>query len=286
MSHSHGGGCCDHDHGPQTTGMGGPPGGGGGGPPQMNIQIDERMQLLLDSLPTRNVPFTLVDVPLPGSQPPQTQQMVVCAEHKAPVCETCSVNFTPLNYMHQFMRSAPPEAIPPPPQVQPPPHRAEAIKQAKEAGNGNIPGAIQNYSRSADMALSRPPWELAAISRDETAIALCNRSAAFAAAGAFTNALADADAVIALKRPWTKGHFRRARALAGMGRLEEARQAIVDGLQFEPDEKELNDVLREIDHQIEMVENGTFEPEVAVKEEQVKTEAKPAVKEEVKEEKA
>ena len=133
MSHSHGGGCCDH--GPQTTGMGGPPGGGGGGPPQMNIQIDERMQLLLDSLPTRNVPFTLVDVPLPGSQPPQTQQMVVCAEHKAPVCETCSVNFTPLNYMHQFMRSAPPEAIPPPPQVQPPPHRAEAIKQAKEAGN-------------------------------------------------------------------------------------------------------------------------------------------------------
>ena len=71
-----------------------------------------------------------------------------------------------------------------------------------------------------------------------------------------------------------------------MGRLEEARQAIVDGLQFEPDEKELNDVLREIDHQIEMVENGTFKPEVAVKEEQVKTEAKPAVKEEVKEEKA
>lgn len=112
--------------------MGGP---GGGGPPPMNIQIDERMQLLLDSLPTRNVPFALVDVPLPGSQPPQTQQMVVCAEHKAPVCETCAVNFTPLNYMHQFMRSAPPEAIPPPPQVQPPPHRAEAIKQAKEAGN-------------------------------------------------------------------------------------------------------------------------------------------------------
>lgn len=56
--------------------------------------------------------------------------------------------------------------------------RQNAFKQ------GNIPGAIQNYSRSADMALSRPPWELAAISRDETAIALCNRSAAFAAAGA------------------------------------------------------------------------------------------------------
>lgn len=72
------------------------------------------------------------------------------------------------------------------------------------------------------MALSRPPWELAAVSRDETAIALCNRSAAFAFAGAWyvfyfleliladgrVNALTDAEAVIALKRPWTKGHFR------------------------------------------------------------------------------
>lgn len=71
-----------------------------------------------------------------------------------------------------------------------------------------------------------------------------------------------------------------------MGRLEEARQAIVDGLQFEPDEKELNDVLREIDHQIDLMENGSFEPEVAVKEEQAKTEVKPEVKEEIKEEKA
>jgi translocation protein SEC72 len=58
------------------------------------------------------------------------------------------------------------------------------------------------------MALSRPPWEVAAIQRDEVAIAICNRSAAFAAIGAWVNALADADAVISLKRPWTKGHFR------------------------------------------------------------------------------
>lgn len=71
-----------------------------------------------------------------------------------------------------------------------------------------------------------------------------------------------------------------------MGRLEEARQSIVDGLQFEPDEKELNDVLREIDHQIEMMENGAFEPEAGVKEEEVKVEAKPEVKTEIKQEKA
>lgn len=47
----------------------------------------------------------------------------------------------------------------------------------------NFPTAIRAYSQSADMALSRPPWELAALGREETSIALCNRSAAFALAG-------------------------------------------------------------------------------------------------------
>ncbi|GMK59809.1 hypothetical protein CspeluHIS016_0900260 [Cutaneotrichosporon spelunceum] len=218
---------------------------------QMQVAPDPAMQALLDSLPTRTMPFALIDVAIPNSQPPQVQNMVVCVEHQQPVCDVCDVNYTPLNYMQQFMKNAPPEAVPPPPNVQPPPQRAEQIKQIKEAGNtafkaGNIPGAINNYSRSADMALSRPPWEVAAISRDETAIALCNRSAAFAAAGAWANALADADAVISLKRPWTKGHFRRARALVGLGRFEDAQDAIVDGLQFEPDEKDLNAYLLEV----------------------------------------
>lgn len=212
----------------------------------MTIEVDPAMQALLDSLPARTVPYAFVDIAIPGTQPPQVQNMVVCAEHKNPVCDQCDVNFTPLNYMQQFMKNAPPEAVPPPPNVAPPPQRAEQIKQVKEAGNvscsircrygvhadaflrlsphrtsvthhfslqtafkaGNISAAIGNYSKSADMALSRPPWEVAAISRDEAAIALCNRSAAFAAAGAWVNALADAEAVVALKRPWTKGHFR------------------------------------------------------------------------------
>jgi len=52
-----------------------------------------------------------------------------------------------------------------------------------------------------------------------------------------TNALVDAEVVVALKRPWTKGHFRKARALVGLDRLEEARDALIDGLQFEPEDK-------------------------------------------------
>lgn len=181
-----------------------------GGPPPMQVPINPALQSLLDSLPHTETPFTLITAPIPNTQPPQTNTMVVCPAHKQSICEACGVNFNDLNYMHQFLRSAPAEAIPPPPNVQPPPQRAEMIKAAKEQGNvsppflsshqgrrggklttqnafkgQNFPLAIQHYSRSADMALSRPPWELAAVSRDETAIALCNRSAAFAFAGAW-----------------------------------------------------------------------------------------------------
>jgi translocation protein SEC72 len=100
---------------------------------------------LLDSLPTNSTPFALVDMPLPpgAAPPPQpgqpavapTQQIITCAAHKQVACEACGVNFGPLNYMHQFMRGAPPEAIPPPPNMQVPPQRAEMVKNAKEQGN-------------------------------------------------------------------------------------------------------------------------------------------------------
>lgn len=71
--------------------------------------------------------------------------------------------------------------------------------------------------------------------RDELAIIICNRSAAYLALGDHVAALADADAVIQLKRPWSKGHFRRAKALVALGILDEARESADLGLQFEPD---------------------------------------------------
>ncbi|EIW68708.1 hypothetical protein TREMEDRAFT_23695, partial [Tremella mesenterica DSM 1558] len=168
--------------------------------------------------------------------------IVVCSEHRLSYCEKCDVDFNGLNYLHQFLKAAPADAVPPPPNVPPPPQRATVVKQLKEQGNtafksNNFGQAIQLYSKSADMALTRPPWEPSAIGKDEVVVALCNRSAAFAFAGAWLNALADAEAVVMIKRPWTKGHFRKARALVGLDRLEDARDALVDGLQFEPDDK-------------------------------------------------
>lgn len=63
---------------------------------------------------------------------------------------------------------------------------------------------------------------------------LSNRSAAYAVLGDWTAALADADAVINYKRPWSKGHFRKAKALQGLGEYEEAKVALALGLAFEP----------------------------------------------------
>jgi translocation protein SEC72 len=40
--------------------------------------------------------------------------------------------------------------------------------------------------------------------------------------------------VINLRRNWPKGHFRKAKTLVAMGRLEEASEAIGLGLAFEP----------------------------------------------------
>lgn len=97
--------------------------------------------------------------------------------------------------------------------------------------------AVQKYDMAAQIAASRFPWEAAALVRDELAIVICNRSAAYFAAGDLIAALADADAVIQLKRPWSKGHFRRAKALLGLGRLQDAKESAELGLQFEPESK-------------------------------------------------
>ena len=84
------------------------------------------------------------------------------------------------------------------------------------------------------IANSRPPWENSALAREEMSLVICNRSAGFYAAGDYLSSLLDAEAVIAIKRPWSKGHYRKGRALAALGDWQGAREAIQLGLQFEP----------------------------------------------------
>jgi hypothetical protein len=81
---------------------------------------------------------------------------------------------------------------------------------------------------------SRPPWESSNVAREELALVVCNRSAAFYAAGDYLSSLIDAEVVISLRRPWSKGHYRKGRALLALGDLDGAIDAVILGLQFEP----------------------------------------------------
>ncbi|GJN89967.1 hypothetical protein Rhopal_002956-T1 [Rhodotorula paludigena] len=132
-----------------------------------------------------------------------------------------------------------PAVVFPPPPVPQPNERSVKVARAKEAGNqrfkqGDWDEAIKLYTISAELAASRPVFEANVFARDELALALCNRSAAYLGKGEHVNALVDADAVIQLKRPWIKGHFRRGKALVAMDRLDEGREAFLLGLQFDP----------------------------------------------------
>lgn len=82
--------------------------------------------------------------------------------------------------------------------------------------------------------------------REELSTVVSNRSAAFLDATDVIGALIDAETVIGLRRNWAKGHFRKAKALLAMGEFEEAKDALILGLQFEPDNKELGEFLEEI----------------------------------------
>ena len=90
------------------------------------------------------------------------------------------------------------------------------------------------YTMAASIASQRLPWEPNNLMREELSTVLSNRSAAYVAAKNYIAALADADAVIQLKKPWSKGHFRKAKALVDLDRLEEARDAVKIGLAHDP----------------------------------------------------
>jgi translocation protein SEC72 len=82
--------------------------------------------------------------------------------------------------------------------------------------------------------MQRAPWEAQQILREELSTVLSNRSAAHFENGDLLSAISDAEAVIQLKKPWSKGHFRKAKALIALGLLPQAKEAVQYGLQFDP----------------------------------------------------
>jgi len=96
------------------------------------------------------------------------------------------------------------------------------------------------------MALARPPWEPSALCRDEVVIFLANRAAARFMLNEYPEALADAEAVVELKRPWPKGHYWKGKALLAMGRVEDAKLSGELGLMYNANDNECNLLLKEV----------------------------------------
>ena len=94
--------------------------------------------------------------------------------------------------------------------------------------------ALGRYTMAASFAVQRPPWEANTFMREELSTVMSNRSAAFFEAGDYIGALVDAETVISLRRNWSKGHFRKAKALVGLLEFDDAKETLKLGLQFEP----------------------------------------------------
>ncbi|THH15747.1 hypothetical protein EW146_g4781 [Bondarzewia mesenterica] len=201
-------------------------------PPQQQQQVlpqpDPSMQAVIEA------EFQPVDIELG----PPNNAFALCKAHSLEKCAECDVDFVLLNRLSKFFSSNPALRCPPPAQVVNQ-TLSGVINGTKEEGNTFFrtrqpEKAAGRYTQAANYATQRAPWEAQGVMREELATVLSNRSAAYFEAGDYVAALTDADAVIQLKKPWSKGHFRKAKALVGLNRIKEAREAIQAGLQFEP----------------------------------------------------
>ncbi|KAG6827368.1 hypothetical protein H0H92_012083 [Tricholoma furcatifolium] len=181
-----------------------------------------------------------------------------CSAHRLEKCEPCGVDFFNLNRLATLLANNPSLLCPPPANVVS--HKlTQMVTATKDEGNAlfksrNHAAALNRYTAAANLACNRPAWENNQILREELSAIISNRSATFTEAGDYISALADADAVIQVKRQWSKGHFRKAKALVGLHRLSEAADAVRLGLSYEPTNNELLVYLADIEKHIKKEE--------------------------------
>ncbi|KAI8990191.1 hypothetical protein BDB01DRAFT_848273 [Pilobolus umbonatus] len=173
---------------------------------------------------------------------------ILCKEHELEVCQKCGVDWSPHNILAASLKS---NEIPPP--NAPNPTRNAQVNRLKDEGNkhfkqNNFSEAIRFYSMAVDLSWSRHLWEPLAFQyvREELSPVLSNRSAAHLSLKNYVEAYVDAEIVTRLKREWSKGWFRKGKALIGLGRVDEAREAFHTGLRFDHESEELKKAVEEI----------------------------------------
>lgn len=93
-----------------------------------------------------------------------------------------------------------------------------------------------------------------------------NRSAAYAKAENYEQALEDAETTIKLKSDWAKGYSRKGSALAYLNRFEDSIKAYETGLQLDPSNAQIKSSLEEVKSQKLSAGNNPFNsPDLFVK---------------------
>lgn len=164
-----------------------------------------------------------------------------------------------LNRFHRHIVAldTPNQNIPPPAPVNP--KRSVQIGKLRESGNasfkkGSFSDAVKMYDLAIRMALERPPWEASGLVREELSALHGNRAQALMGLQEWPEAALDAKISTEMKRVGNiKGWWRRGQCLKEMGRLEEARDWLKQGVEFEragPEKGslgELEGLLREVE---------------------------------------
>lgn len=144
-----------------------------------------------------------------------------------------------VNRLHRHLLALDtPNQIPAPP-APVNPKRSVQITKLRESGNasykkGAFPDAIKMYDLALRMASERPPWEASGLVREELSLLYVNRSQVYMAQQLWAEGMVDAEISVELKKIGNvKGWWRRGQCLKEMGRLEEAREWVRLGLEFE-----------------------------------------------------
>ncbi|KAF9448932.1 TPR-like protein [Macrolepiota fuliginosa MF-IS2] len=180
--------------------------------------------------------------------------IALCEPHKLEKCDNCNVDFVNTNRLSRLLVANPNLLCPPPSNVVSQ-KLTQMVTSAKDEGNalfkvGQAQQAILRYTTAATLAIQRPPWEANQFMREELSATVSNRSAAYFEAHDYVSALADAETVIAIRRNWPKGHYRKAKALLGMDKPKEAADAVKLGLSYEPNNNELVSFLADIEKSV------------------------------------
>jgi translocation protein SEC72 len=190
--------------------------------------------------------FTL----LPLKIDPQTKAISATPGHST---RALDAELATLNALHRALLGLDNNQIVPPPPLPVQPKRSAQVNKLRESGNeqfrkGKFPDAIRFYTLGLQMALQRPAWEPGQLVREEVAQLYSNRAQAHMAVQAWPEGAADAECSVEAKRGGNaKAWWRRGKCLVEMGRLEEAAEWVGRGLEIEGEEKELVELLRDVE---------------------------------------